>query len=123
MLSTPRSLNCFWYCTKLFDDLSNNRYSLWVLCWKIGFCNILRGKTNCLTEFNFIQIFFSYFMFRFKLQIECSSHILYEIKRKSICIFLIIFMYNFHCLRTYFIHQDSTRCETCNILNPIFVYL
>lgn len=53
-------------------------------------------------------------MLRFKLQIESSSNRFYFF-------FQTFFIYNFQLSSyTYFIHQDSTRCETCNILNPIF---
>lgn len=92
-----------------------------VLCWKIGFCiyNILRGKMNCLTEFNFVKILkWSFFL------CEVSNYKL-NLHRIDFTFFL-LFSNHFSCIQfslssyTYFIHQDSTRCETCNILNPIF---
>lgn len=59
-----------------------------------------------------------FFVWSFKLQIESSSNRFY--------FFFLLFSNHFSCIQfllssyTYFIHQDSTRCETCNILNPIF---
>lgn len=115
----PQSMYYFWYCTELFDDLSNNRYSLWFYAGKLVFVyNILRGKMNCLIEFNFVKILEN------GLFILCITFQITNLNLHRIDFaFSIIFHIQFHCLRTYFIHQDSTRCETCNILNPIFLYL
>lgn len=86
---------------------------------KLVFVYILRGKMNCLTEFNFVKIWKMVFLSYFVLYVSNYKLNLHRIDFA----FSIIFHIQFHCLRTYFIHQDSTRCETCNILNPIFLYL